>query len=120
MLNVWKVFRVLLAGRAALVAENLALRHQLAVLRRSVKRPRLRRRDRVLWAWLSRIWTDWRANLVIVKADTVVSWHRQGFRLYWPWKSRNRGDGWPSAQFWTRVSQAEYRMATPVIDVKTT
>ena len=92
----WKVFRVLLAGRAALVAENLALRHQLAVLRRSVKRPRLRRRDRILWAWLSRTWKDWRASLVIVKPDTVVSWHRQGFRLYWRWKSRHRGDGRPA------------------------
>jgi putative transposase len=96
MLNVWEVFRVLLAGRAALVAENVALRHQLAVLRRSVKRPRLRRQDRILWAWLSRIWTDWRSSLVIVKPDTVVSWHRQGFRLYWRWKSRHRGDGRPA------------------------
>ena len=92
----WKVFRVLLAGRAALVAENLALRHQLAVLRRSVNRPRLRRRDRILWAWLSRTWKDWRASLVIVKPDTVVSWHRQGFRLSWRWKSRHRSDGRPA------------------------
>ena len=96
MLIEWKVFRVLLAGRAALVTENLALRHQLAVLRRSVSRPRLRRRDRILWAWLSRIWKDWRSSLVIVKPDTVVSWHRQGFRLYWRWKSRHRGDGRPA------------------------
>jgi hypothetical protein len=52
--------------------------------------------DRILWAWLSRIWTDWRSSLVLVKPDTVVSWHRQGFRLYWRWKSRHRGDGRPA------------------------
>jgi hypothetical protein len=48
--------RGVLAGRAALMAENLALRHQLAVPQRSVKRPKLRKRDRTFWSWLSRLW----------------------------------------------------------------
>lgn len=96
MVTLWNGVRVLLAGRVALVAENLALRHQLAVLRRSVKRPRLRARDRILWVWLSSYWKDWRSSLVIVKPDTVVSWHRQGFKLYWRWKSRRHGDGRPA------------------------
>ena len=96
MASLWNVVRALLAGRAALVAQNLALRHQLAVLQRSVKHPRLRRRDRVLWVWLSRIWDGWRSSLVIVKPETVVDWHRQGFRLCWRWKSRHRGDGRPA------------------------
>jgi hypothetical protein len=78
------------AGRAALAAENLALRHQLAVLQRSVPRPKLRRRDRVFWVWLSRLWSPWRSALLIVQPDTVVRWHRQGFRLYWRWKSRKK------------------------------
>ncbi len=84
------LFRVFLLRRAALAAEILALRHQLGVLQRSVKRQRLRQRDRILWVWLSRIWTGWRTRLVIVKPETVVRWHRDGFRLYWRWKSRKK------------------------------
>ena len=78
-----------------LAAENLALRHQLMVLKRSVKRPRLRIRDRLFWVWLSRIWPDWRSCLVIVRPDTVVKWHHQGFKLYWRWKSRSSKPGRP-------------------------
>jgi transposase InsO family protein len=87
---------ILFASRAKLAAENLALRHQLGVLGRSVKRPRLRKRDRIFWVWLSRLWPDWRAALVVVKPSTVVAWHRKGFRLYWRWKSRHCGDGRPA------------------------
>jgi putative transposase len=73
--------RALFRNRATVAAENLALRHQLGVLQRSVKRPRLRRRDRIFWAWLSRVWAGWRSSLIIVKPETVVRWHRAGFRL---------------------------------------
>ena len=89
------LFRALLANRAALAMENLALRQQLAVLERSVKRPALRQRDRIFWAWLSRLWNGWRAALLIVRPETVIKWHRQGFRLYWRWKSRCRKPGRP-------------------------
>jgi transposase InsO family protein len=85
------VARAALVSRTRLAVENLALRQQLAVLRRSVKRPRMRRRDRLLWAWLSRIWSEWRSALIIVKPETVIRWHRQGFRLFWHWRSRPRG-----------------------------
>jgi len=75
--------------RAALEWEILALRHQLGVLQRSSRtRPRLTPADRILWAWLSRLWADWPTALVIVKPETVVAWHRKGFRLFWTWKSR--------------------------------
>ena len=87
--------RALLWSRAAIAAENLALRQQLAVLHVSAKRPRLRRRDRILWVWLSRLWTDWRSCLLIVKPETVIRWHREGFRLYWRLKSRKRKPGRP-------------------------
>ena len=80
--------RGLLASRVALAAENLALRQQLAVLRRTTPRPKLRRSDRVFWAWLSRLWSNWRTALVIVQPQTVVRWHRLGFRLFWRWKLR--------------------------------
>jgi putative transposase len=78
-------------SRAALQLEVLALRHQLRVLDRSRSaRVRLTRVDRWLWVWLSRVWNDWRSALVIVKPETVVGWHRRGFRLFWTWKSRCR------------------------------
>ena len=82
--------RTVFLPRAALAAENLALRQQLAVFQVSAKRPKLRKRDRVFWAWLSRLWADWRSCLMIVKPETVIGWHRQGFRLYWRWKSRKK------------------------------
>ena len=85
------VVRAALLSRARLAVENLALRQQLAVLKQSVKRPRLRRRDRLFWAWLSRIWPEWRSAIIIVKPETVIRWHRQGFRMYWRWKSRPIG-----------------------------
>ena len=78
-------------SRAALHLEVLALRHQLQVLERSrPQRLTLTRADRLLWVWVSRLWKDWRRGLVIVKPDTVIRWHRNGFRLFWTWKSRRR------------------------------
>ncbi len=75
--------------RAALHMENLALRRQRGVPRRSVKRPRLTPPDRLLWAWLRELWTDWRSALVNVKPRTVIAWRRKGFRLFWTWKIRH-------------------------------
>ena len=88
----WSCFRT----RASMHLEILALRHQLAVLqRRTNKRPSLRTADRLLWVMLSRLWTPWRTALVIVKPETVIAWHRKGFRLYWRWKSRAGKSGRP-------------------------
>jgi putative transposase len=78
-------------SHAALQLELLALRHQLQVLQRSRPcRVRLSKADRWLWVGLSRVWSRWRAALVIVQPDTVIAWHRRGFRLFWSWKSRRR------------------------------
>ena len=78
-------------SRAVLQLEVLALRHQLRVLERSrPRRLRLTRVDRRLWVWFSRAWDQWRTVLVIVKPETVVAWHRRGFRLFWTWKSRHK------------------------------
>jgi putative transposase len=88
--------RSLFRSRAALELENLALRHQIGVLQRSArKRPRLTPGDRLLWVWLSWIWGDWRSTLAIVKPETVVAWHRAGFRLFWTWKVRRGQPGRP-------------------------
>ena len=81
-----------LRSHRALTLENLALRHQLAVLQRNAKRPRLTNRDRTLWIILSRLWADWRKPLMLVQPETVIRWHKKGFRLYWKWKSQPR---WP-------------------------
>ena len=78
-------------SRVSLHLEIIALRHQLTVVNRS-RRPRLRltRVDRMFWAWLSRSWGGWRSAIHIVKPETVLAWHRRGFRLFWTWKSRHR------------------------------
>ena len=73
-----------------LALENLVLRQQLAVWKARQPRPRLTDMDRIFWVFLSRLWTSWRHSLQVVRPETVVGWHRQGFRRYWSWKSRRR------------------------------
>jgi putative transposase len=90
MVLLWIALRNLISERATLVLENLALRQQLAVLHRSVRWPILSRRDRLFWTMLSRWWSGWQRALLIVSPETVIRWHRQGFRLYWCWKSLGR------------------------------
>jgi putative transposase len=76
--------------RGDLVLENLLLRHQLAVRTRPTRRrrARFRRPDTLLWVLVRRLRRDWRQHLVVVTPDTVVRWHRAGWRLYWRWRSR--------------------------------
>jgi putative transposase len=93
--SVFFFLRAFLLGRAAAALENLALRQQVAVFKQSVKRPRLRPRDRVFWILLSRLWKNWRSALAIVQPETVIRWHRKGFGLYWQWKSRAGKPGRP-------------------------
>ena len=88
-------FRAMLVSRTSLAVENLALRQQLAVYKQSVKRPKLRPRDRLFWICLSRLWPNWRSALSLVQPETVIRWHRQGFKLYWRWKSRSGKSGRP-------------------------
>ena len=94
----WVSFR----SRAALQLEILALRHQLAVLHRSVKRPKLTSADRLLWARLCEVRNDWRSALIIVKPETVIAWHRKGFWLFWTWKVRHGQPGRPPVSKETR------------------
>ena len=88
--------RAIFRSRAALELENLALRHQIGVLQRSGdKRPKWTAGDRLPWIGLSRIWRDWRSALAIVKPETVVAWHRAGFRRFWTCKVRRGQPGGP-------------------------
>jgi len=77
--------------RARLEAENLLLRQQLVVLRRKSPRVRLRNIDRLLLVWLYRLYPSLLDAIIIVQPETVIRWHRRGFRAYWHWKSRHVG-----------------------------
>ncbi len=86
----WWILASLLKSRERLEAENLALRHQVAVLRRSApQRLRLRSSDRFLFVWLYRLWPSVLASIVVVQPETVLRWHRGGFKALWRRKSRD-------------------------------
>ena len=73
------------------------MRQQLTVLRRSApKRLQLTSVDRLFWVWLRRVWNDWKSALLIVKPETVIAWHRKGFRLFWRWKIQHGKPGRPA------------------------
>jgi putative transposase len=95
---IYLLIRAFLVSRLSLAAENLALRQQVAVSQHTAERPKLRRRDRIFWVWLSRLWPHWCSALAIVQPATVIKWHRQGFQLYRRWKSRSRKPGRPPVQ----------------------
>jgi putative transposase len=98
------VFGSFFKGKRALVLENLALRQQLAVYNRVQRRPPLRSTDRAFWVWLSKLWDGWKTPLILVRPEagdsvdreTVIRWHRQGFKLYWRRESRTRKIGRPT------------------------
>src|ERR1700736_6465690 len=86
-----QTFVAAVRSRRDLALENLVLRHQLQVALRTNPHPRLRVPDRVLWVWLRHLWPEgWRRHLRVVQPETVLRWHRKGWRLYWTWKSRSR------------------------------
>ena len=77
-------------GRRQLLLENLALRQQLAALKRRRPRPRLVVFDKLFWVLAQRFWSEWKQALIVVTPETVVRWHRAGFRLYWKLISKAR------------------------------
>lgn len=81
------LLRALFRDRSQLALENLALRQQLAILHHKAPRPRLRRADRVFWVNLAWVWDQWRSALILVKPETFLRWHLQGFRYIWRWKT---------------------------------
>src|SRR5512135_3390921 len=88
--------RSALRSHAGLMLENLALRQQLASFATARQRPRIRGADRWFWIALRRLWSRWVDVLVFVKPETVIRWHRAGFRRYWRWMSRHRASGRPT------------------------
>jgi putative transposase len=88
-------FSAFFRSRYNLSLEIVALRQQLGVFKRKNPRPHLQIRDRMFWILLRRIWPSWSNALVIVKPQTVVAWHRAGFRLFWRIRSRPKSIGRP-------------------------
>jgi putative transposase len=97
-------------SRASLCLEHLALRHQLAVYRQTVHRPHLHWPDRLLWVWLSRLWSGWQATLAFVQPRTVITWQQQRFRDHWRRLSQQGTPGRPTvAQEVRELIQAMWR-----------
>ena len=90
LLVLWAAVRALFRTRTDAALEILALRQQVVVLKLKRPRPPLNAYDRLFWTTLRSFWPRWSNVLVIVKVETVIGWHRAGFRLYWRWRSRVR------------------------------
>src|SRR4051794_22565059 len=82
------LFIRLFRSRRDLLLENLALRQQLVVLKQRNARPPVSTSDKLFWVILRRLWPEWKRALILVQPETVVRWHRAGFKLYWTWISR--------------------------------
>lgn len=108
----WDLFR----PKHDLLLENIALRQQILVLERQVKRPKFRDRERAFWVVLSRHWSGWKSPLRLVQPQTVVSWHRRSWRLFWKWKSKPKDHGRPTVplEVWAISSSAE-GASSPII-----
>ncbi len=105
---------LLCCGHRAVALENLALRQQLAVFRRTVKRPPLRHKDRLFWILLATTWRHWRTAVLVVQPDTVVRWHRQWLRRRWTRRSAHPRPGRPTTNAAIRRLVAQMGAANPL------
>src|SRR5213593_3177241 len=110
LLHVLRLLPFLFGGHRQLAVENLALRQQLAVYKRTTARPKLRTTDRLFWIGLARVWTGWRQPLVIVTPATVLRWQRRRFREYWSKLSDGSTGGRPAVH--AEIKTLITRMAT--------
>ena len=94
MISLLRLLPVLIARcsrcRRDLLLENLALRQQLIALKRKYPRPQVAGSDKLFWVLLRSFWPGWKQALIFVQPETVVRWHKAGFKLYWEWLSRHR------------------------------
>ena len=100
-------------SRYSLSLEILVLRQQLGILKQKIPRPRLQLQDRLFWILLRRLWPGWRDALVIVKPETVVAWHRAGFRLFWRLRSRAKSRAGQRSMRRYELSSSEWRTRIP-------
>jgi len=91
MINFIKIIlSVIIGNHSAIITENMALRHQISVLKRTAKKPKIKMHDRLFWILLSKLWNNWNNALFIVKPETVIKWHRKGFKIYWRIRSKHK------------------------------
>ena len=105
---IFEYFRQLFTPKQVLILENLMLRQQLTIDQRKNKRPKLENIDRIILVWISRVFSKWKSVLVVVKASTLIGWHRKGFKLYWKRKSRKVGRpniDWPLIKLIRRMQK---------------
>jgi putative transposase len=114
LLHLLRLLPVLCGGHRQLALENLALRHQLSVNKRTTTRPRLRTTDRLFRIGLTRVWAGWRQALVIVAPDTVLQWQRRRFREYWTQLSGRTTGGRPAINAEIRALIAHMAKANPL------
>lgn len=120
LLHLLRLLPFLFGGHRELALENLALRQQLAVYKRAIIRPPLRRTDRLFWAALAKVWAGWRQPLVIVTPNTVLRWQRRRFREYWTKLSGRSTGGRPTIHaeikaLITRIATANPLWGAPCI-----
>src|SRR5262249_8686151 len=105
---------LVLRGHRELVLENVALRQQLAAMKRAQKRAPLNTRDRLFWIALAHGWHNWRTALVFVQPDTVVRWHRDWLRRRWTRRSKRQPEGRPPIDPPIRALVREMAIANPL------
>src|SRR6267143_6699852 len=114
LLHLLRLLPFLFGGHRQLALESLALRQQLAVYKRTVTRPPLRRTDRLFWVGLARVWAGWRQALTIVTPETVLRWQRRRFRRHWTALSSRPPVGRPPVNFEVRVLVTRMADADPL------
>jgi putative transposase len=114
VLHLLRLLPFLVGGHRQLALENLALRQQLSVYKRTTTRPKLRTTDRLFWIGLARVWAGWRQSLLIVTPDTVLRWQRRRFRRYWTQRSGGSPGGRPPTNAEIRALIARMATANPL------
>ena len=99
---------------ANLTAKNLALHQQLIVMNRSIKRPQIKTKDRLVLDYPLSLLENWQESLIVLKPETVVGWHKKGFKLFWRWKSRSKSPGRPRINHEIRNLIHKMAMANPL------
>jgi putative transposase len=114
LLVVLRSLALICGGHRAVALENLAIRQQLAVFKRTVPRPPLRPRDRLFWVLLAHAWRNWRSALIVVQPETVVGWHRQWLRRRWTHRSTSGRPGRPRTTTAIRTLVDQMGAANPL------
>src|SRR2546430_6540684 len=114
LLRLLRLLPLFCCAHRDLALENLALRQQLAVYKKTVARPKVRRSDRLFWVALSRVWAGWRQALVIVSPNTVLRWQRRRFREYWTKLSGRPAVGRPPVNAQIKALVTQMAAANPL------